>query len=105
FVLQAEDGIRDRNVTGVQTCALPICSAGAVGDVCLQFFGADGELVPSDLHERVLGISAETLRAIPRKIGVAGGPRKFEAIRAAALGGWIDVLITDSYTARRLVDK
>src|SRR5699024_3217754 len=23
-VLQAEDGIRDRNVTGVQTCALPI---------------------------------------------------------------------------------
>src|SRR5699024_12103144 len=24
---QAEDGIRDRNVTGVQTCALPIFSA------------------------------------------------------------------------------
>src|SRR5699024_10383488 len=24
FVFQAEDGIRDRNVTGVQTCALPI---------------------------------------------------------------------------------
>src|SRR5207249_8143326 len=27
FFFQAEDGIRDRNVTGVQTCALPIsCS-------------------------------------------------------------------------------
>src|SRR5699024_7854308 len=25
FFVQAEDGIRDRNVTGVQTCALPIC--------------------------------------------------------------------------------
>src|SRR5699024_12053060 len=25
FLFQAEDGIRDRNVTGVQTCALPIC--------------------------------------------------------------------------------
>src|SRR5699024_11262381 len=24
FCFQAEDGIRDRNVTGVQTCALPI---------------------------------------------------------------------------------
>src|SRR5699024_11302962 len=24
FFVQAEDGIRDRNVTGVQTCALPI---------------------------------------------------------------------------------
>src|SRR5699024_12207124 len=26
FFFQAEDGIRDRNVTGVQTCAPPICS-------------------------------------------------------------------------------
>src|SRR6266704_3332784 len=25
FFFQAEDGIRVRNVTGVQTCALPIC--------------------------------------------------------------------------------
>src|SRR5699024_11376213 len=27
FFFQAEDGIRDRNVTGVQTCALPISPA------------------------------------------------------------------------------
>src|SRR5207249_8028433 len=27
FFFQAEDGIRDRNVTGVQTCALPIYAA------------------------------------------------------------------------------
>src|SRR5699024_11272425 len=26
FFFRAEDGIRDRNVTGVQTCALPILS-------------------------------------------------------------------------------
>src|SRR5699024_11275215 len=26
FFFQAEDGIRYRNVTGVQTCALPICA-------------------------------------------------------------------------------
>src|SRR5437762_4890711 len=26
FFFQAEDGIRDTSVTGVQTCALPICS-------------------------------------------------------------------------------
>src|SRR5207249_9520203 len=35
FFFQAEDGIRDRNVTGVQTCALPISSPhpfeGSVG--------------------------------------------------------------------------
>src|SRR5207249_3658472 len=28
FFFQAEDGIRDRNVTGVQTCALPILNTG-----------------------------------------------------------------------------
>src|SRR5699024_11422761 len=28
FFFQAEDGIRDRNVTGVQTCALPIFGRG-----------------------------------------------------------------------------
>src|SRR5690625_4074564 len=28
FFFQAEDGIRDGHVTGVQTCALPICSSG-----------------------------------------------------------------------------
>src|SRR5699024_11833890 len=33
FFFQAEDGIRDRNVTGVQTCALPISSALTDTDV------------------------------------------------------------------------
>src|SRR5207249_6234547 len=32
FFLQAEDGIRDRNVTGVQTCALPISLLEAMNE-------------------------------------------------------------------------
>src|SRR6266699_5883740 len=31
FFFQAEDGIRDADVTGVQTCALPICPSPAQG--------------------------------------------------------------------------
>src|SRR5699024_11927694 len=31
FFVQAEDGIRDRNVTGVQTCALPISKIRGTG--------------------------------------------------------------------------
>src|SRR5207249_9436411 len=31
FFFQAEDGIRDRNVTGVQSCALPIYDVGHGG--------------------------------------------------------------------------
>src|SRR5256886_9898341 len=29
FFFQAEDGIRDLTVTGVQTCALPVCTCGS----------------------------------------------------------------------------
>src|SRR5437773_1228175 len=38
FFFQAEDGIRDRDVTGVQTCALPICRASRRPDavVCVD---------------------------------------------------------------------
>src|SRR5256885_4391825 len=32
FFFQAEDGIRDYKVTGVQTCALPISRSAPVGD-------------------------------------------------------------------------
>src|SRR6266540_5146508 len=36
FFFQAEDGIRDRDVTGVQTCALPISRKGMVVGVRLS---------------------------------------------------------------------
>ncbi|WBU37916.1 sugar-binding transcriptional regulator [Homoserinibacter sp. YIM 151385] len=76
---------------------------GAVGDVCLRFFGPDGELVDAELHDRVVGIGSGQLRAIPRIVGIAGGARKLAAIRAAAEGGWIHVLVTDLETARALL--
>ena len=76
---------------------------GAVGDVCLNFFDAEGAHVESDLVGRTLGIDEATLKAIPRRIGVAGGARKHAAIRAALIGGWCDVLITDTNTAQELL--
>src|SRR5690606_40389252 len=36
FFFQAEDGIRDFHVTGVQTCALPICPAIAASGLKLR---------------------------------------------------------------------
>src|SRR5256885_15947965 len=42
FFFQAEDGIRDYKVTGVQTCALPICAASAV----FQLAGFDVRSAP-----------------------------------------------------------
>jgi DNA-binding transcriptional regulator LsrR (DeoR family) len=78
-------------------------AAGAVGDVCLRFFDAAGSLVESAVDQRVLGISPSQLKAIPRRIGVAGGARKVSALRGALLGGWVNVLITDSDAAEQLL--
>ena len=62
-----------------------------------------GTLVNSDLDSRVVGIDPVTFRAIPRRIGMAGGARKHDAIRAAVLGGWVNVLVTDVGTAQALL--
>src|SRR6266513_3572672 len=49
FFFQAEDGIRDRNVTGVQTCALPISLRDAVeGRPRLTFPEPTPLVCPSD---------------------------------------------------------
>lgn len=79
-------------------------AAGGVGDIGLRFLGADGSQIATPLHERVIGIELQQLRRVPRAIGVAGGPRKTAAIRAALLGGWINGLITDRGTAERLLE-
>src|SRR5205085_6113726 len=42
FFFQAEDGIRDLTVTGVQTCALPISHCGATAGPYYVHLGPDG---------------------------------------------------------------
>jgi DNA-binding transcriptional regulator LsrR (DeoR family) len=82
-----------------------LAAVGAVGDVCLRYFDSDGELVSTDFDDRVIGVAPSVLRAVPRRIGVAGGDRKHAAIRGALRGGWINVLITDVSTARALTEE
>jgi DNA-binding transcriptional regulator LsrR (DeoR family) len=77
--------------------------AGGVGDIGLRYLCGNGDPVESVLDDRVIGIELEQLKRVPRAIGVAGGPGKTEAIRAALAGGWINGLITDRPTAERLL--
>jgi DNA-binding transcriptional regulator LsrR (DeoR family) len=79
-------------------------SAGAVGDVCLRFFGADGAPLNTPLDQRVVSITPADLMRVPRRVGVAGGASKYRAIRAALRGGWVNVLVTDLDTARGLAE-
>ena len=78
-------------------------ASGAVGDVCLRYFDSSGTWVPSGVDDRLMGMSAPALQAVPRRVAVAGGLAKVAAIRGALLGGWVSVLITDADVAAALV--
>lgn len=76
---------------------------GAVGDICLRFFDVHGNPVLTPLDGRVVSMTLEELRGVRRSVGIAGGQRKLSAIRGALQGRWINVLITDRFTAQRLL--
>ncbi len=78
---------------------------GAVGDVCLRFYDAHGQPVVTALDKQVISMTLEQLKRVKRSVGVAGGARKYEAIRGAVEGGWINVLITDRCTAEKLLKE
>ena len=76
---------------------------GAVGDIALRFFDVQGQPLQSEIDERVIGITFEQLKRTRRVIGIAGGPEKFQAILGALHGKLVNVLITDSKTAEKLL--
>jgi len=78
-------------------------SRGAVGQINLRFIDAQGNAVYTELDELVIGITHEQIKRTPLRVGTAGGAVKWAAIRAAILGGWINVLVTDRATAEHLL--
>ncbi len=78
-------------------------SSGAVGDICLRYFDAAGASVASDVDGRLMGMSAAAIRAVPRRIAIAGGMDKVAAIRGALAGGWVSALVVDAEVASALV--
>jgi DNA-binding transcriptional regulator LsrR (DeoR family) len=76
---------------------------GAVGNVNLRFFDAEGRAVDASVDRLVVGMSLDQLKRAKRVVGIAGGAAKTDAIRAALRGGLIHVLITDISSAERLI--
>src|SRR5262249_58053634 len=66
FFFQAEDGIRDWSVTGVQTCALPIWPRRRLGLL---------RALPADLQRPLRQpVPADLQRQLPVPVRVPGGP-------------------------------
>src|SRR5690606_13147396 len=69
FFFQAEDGIRDFHVTGVQTCALPIYAKGADkantwSDITFEDFAAFVRPYTLDRTAQETGVPAERLKQL-----------------------------------------
>src|SRR5258706_15268130 len=93
FFFQAEDGIRDWSVTGVQTCALPISGSNgtrgrrrAMSDPhsdALVFFGATGDLAYKKIFPALQAMLKRGHLDVP-VIGVAKAGWSLEQFRARA---------------------
>jgi len=82
-----------------------LIAEGAVGDIALRFFDGSGRPLHQPIDERIIGLTLEQIRKIPRRIGVAGGAGKLDVIRAALLGEYVNILVTDNITAQELLQN
>lgn len=76
---------------------------GAVGDVLNHFMDKDGNLIQTEIEDRVISTDLDKLRQLKNVVGVAGGKDKVSAIKAVLNGGYLNVLITDSDSAAELL--
>ncbi|MBK0327976.1 sugar-binding transcriptional regulator [Rhodobacteraceae bacterium F11138] len=76
---------------------------GAVGVLCGHFIDGDGNGMRGALRDRMLGISPETLQAVPVRMLVSSGRAKHEATRALLKGGHVSHLVTDEISAKVLL--
>lgn len=83
-----------------------IAAYRAKGAVCIlvgRFIGADGREIHGPLSDRQISISLDHLRAAPKRLLVASGSSKTDAVRAALTGGFATHIVLDHDTATRLV--
>lgn len=78
--------------------------AGVIGEIAGVFFDERGRLVEPELRRRIVGVSGDDLVRIPRVVALAAGAERAGAVAAAAQGGIIDALVTDSALATELLD-
>src|SRR2546426_3442005 len=98
FFFQAEDGIRDYKVTGVQTCALPISESGGRRRSPAPAFdrGYGGLRVPHVLNRAHGGLRVPHVLGDDQRMGVGDDARLGVDRRADVLGDAEGVLVCHS---------
>lgn len=81
-----------------------LAAAGAVGDICGNFFDINGRLCNTSLRDRIVSIDISELHRHRKVIGVGGGSAKVKSVLGALNGHYLDVLITDMQTAAKVLE-
>lgn len=76
----------------------------AVGDVCSRFFTSSGRIADRSIDERTSGITIPELLEKEHRLLIAGGEQKFDAIAVSLRVELPTMLVTDQFTAKRLVE-
>lgn len=76
---------------------------GAVGEINLRFFDADGQGLSGGIDDRIIGLTLAEMAAIDTVLLMAGCAQRFKAIKAALTGGLPDILVTEHVTAEKLL--
>ena len=78
---------------------------GAIGDIGFRWFDKEGKKIVHDYEDRTIGYDVLEKADNSKVVALAGGEKKHEAVLGALRGQFIDVLITDSETAKYLIDN
>jgi DNA-binding transcriptional regulator LsrR (DeoR family) len=73
------------------------------GDIAARLYKKDGTPLSAKLDARVIGLTLDEIRKIPRVIGVASGAEKVLGVVGAARAGLIDTLIVDLACANSVI--
>ncbi|SDS85160.1 sugar-binding transcriptional regulator [Microlunatus soli] len=79
--------------------------AGACGGVAGRVFDAAGRPVSDKIDARVIGLTADELRAIPAVIATSHGAHRADAVIAAVRAGFVQTLLVDESLATAIVDR
>ena len=82
-----------------------IFNAGSCCDLCGYHFDEHGRLMDILANKRIIGIDPQNFLEIPRRIGIACGELKANAIKAVLRGKLITDIFTDENTASLILNS
>ena len=80
-----------------------LISKGAEGYLCAHFFDQDGRFIDHDINDQIIGIKTESIKRNKIML-VAGGMTKYRAIYAILKGGYVNTLVSDDLTLKRILE-